>query len=149
QRQALEEERAATAEKFAALDRQFQQQERERRAEFEAALKSSISEFEKQTRDLLSKIEDRAARVKVEREAEKRATELKSEAPRAAQAMSQTARSQTPAHISKPKGQEGGLPAQLRGVRVVRDGQVVSDARDSAVSDQPKSRLSEDSGRGI
>ena len=139
QRKALEEERAATAEKFAALDRRFQQQERERQAEFEAALKSSISEFEKQTRDLLSKIEDRAARVKVEREAEKRATELKREAQRAAQAMSQAARSQTP-HRTKPQGQKEGLPPQLRGVRVVRDGQLVSDARHEHNRDQTKPR---------
>ena len=149
QRQALEIERAATAEKFAALDHQFQKKERERRAEFDAALKRSVSEFEKLTRDLLSKIEDRAVRVRVEREAEKRATELKREAQRAAQAMSQSARSQTPAHLTKSQGEEGGLPPQLRGVRVIRDGQVVSDARESAITDQPKPRLSEDGGRDV
>jgi len=145
QRQALEEERAATAQKFAALDLQFQKQERERQIEFDAALKRAISEFERQTRELLSKIEDRAARVKVEREAEKRATELKREAQRAAEAMSQAARSQTP----KPRGQEAGLPAQLRGVRVVRDGQVISDARPEPKSEQAESRSMEDGGRGV
>jgi DNA mismatch repair protein MutS2 len=148
-RLALEEERAATAQKFSALDQEFQKRERERRAEFDATLKSSISEFEKQTRDLLSKIEDRAARVKVEREAEKRATELKREAQRAAQAMSQTARSQTPARFTKPQGQEGGLPSKLRGVRVVRDGQVVSDARHEPSRDQTQSRSMKDSGRHV
>jgi DNA mismatch repair protein MutS2 len=142
QRQALEEERAATAEKFAALDLQFQKQERERQIEFDAALKRAISEFEKQTRELLSKIEDRAARVKVEREAEKRATELKREAQRAAEAMSQAARSQTP----KPRGQEVGLPPQLRGVRVVRDGQVISDARLEPKSERAEPRSMEDGG---
>jgi DNA mismatch repair protein MutS2 len=147
QRRALEEERAATAEKFAALDRQFLERERERQTEFDAALKRSMSEFEKQTRDALSKIEDRVARVKVEREAEKRATELKREAQRAAQAMSQVARSQTPTHLSKPQGQEGGLPPQLRGVKVVRDGQVVSDARHEPSSDQAESRSVNDGGR--
>src|ERR1051325_924391 len=64
QRKALEEERAATAEKFASLDRQFQKQERDRRAEFETTLKHTVSDFERLTRELLSKIEDRAARVK-------------------------------------------------------------------------------------
>ena len=142
QRQALEEERAATAERFAALDLQFQKQERERQIEFDAALKRAISEFEKQTRELLAKIEDRAARVKVEREAEKRATELKREAQRAAEAMSQAARSQTP----KPRGQEVGLPPQLRGVRVVRDGQVISDARPEPKREQAESRSMEDGG---
>jgi DNA mismatch repair protein MutS2 len=148
QRQALEEERAATAEKFAALDLQFQKQERERQAEFEAAFKRSISEFEKQTRDLLSKIQDRVARVKLEREAEKRATELKREAQLAVQAMSQAARSQTPAHLTKPQGREGGLPPQLRGVKVVRDGQVVSDVRHQQSPEQ-EYRSVEDGGRDV
>jgi DNA mismatch repair protein MutS2 len=144
QRQALEVERAATAEKFAALDLQFQKQERERRTEFDSALKRSVSEFERLTRDLLSKIEDRAARIKVEREADKRATELKREAQRASQAMSQAARSQTPRHLTT--GQEERLPRQLRGVRVVRDGQVVSDAR-SEPMDKPAAPAVEDGGR--
>ncbi len=147
QRRALEEERAATAEKFATLDRQFEARERERRAEFDAALKRSVSEFEQLTRELLSKIEDRAARVKVEREAEKRATELKREAQRAAEAMSQTARSETPRHIAKPQSQEAGLPPQLHGVRVVRDGQVVNEAREST-HQQGMPRLVKDGGRG-
>ena len=147
QRQALAEERAATAEKFAALDVQFEKRERDRRAEFDAALKRWVSEFEQLTRDLLSKIEDRAARVKVEREAEKRAAELKRETQRAAEAMSQTARSQTPKHLTKSQAQERGLPPQLRGVKVVRDGQVVSDVRPEPGRDQAATRSVEDDGR--
>jgi DNA mismatch repair protein MutS2 len=147
QRQALEEERAATAEKFATLDRQFEARERERRAEFEAALKGSVSNFEKLTRELLTGIEDRAARVKVQREADKRAAELKREAQRAAQAMSKAARSQTSAHLTKPQGQEGGLPPQLRGVRVVRDGKVVSDARNESIRDHAEPLLTQDGAR--
>jgi DNA mismatch repair protein MutS2 len=145
QRQALAEERAATAEKFAALDHEFEKRERDRRTEFDGALKRAVSEFEKLTHDLLSKIEDRAARVKVEREAEKRAAELKREAQRAAQQMSQAARSQTPAHLTAPQGQEGGLPPQLRGVRIVRDGQVVSDVRSDRSISQPKSQSAAES----
>jgi DNA mismatch repair protein MutS2 len=149
QRKALEEERAATAEKFVALDLQFQKQERERQAEFDAALQRSISEFEKLTRAQLSKIEDRVARAKVEREAEKRATELKREAQRAAQAMSQAARAETRAHPTRAQGKEEGLPPQLRGVRVVRDGQVVSDARHEPTRDQAESRSMEDRERRV
>jgi DNA mismatch repair protein MutS2 len=148
-RRALEEERAATAQKFSALDQEFQKRERERRSEFDASLKRTISEFEKITRELLSKIEDRAARVKVEREAEKRAAELKREAQRAAQVMSETARSQTARHLAKPQGLEGGLPPQLRGVRVVRDGQVVSDARREPVGIQAESQSVEDGARDV
>jgi DNA mismatch repair protein MutS2 len=146
-RQALEEERAATAEKFATLDRQFEKREHDRRSEFDAALKRSVSQFEKLTRELLTKIEDRAARVKVEREAEKRAAELKREAQSAAQAMSQTARSQGTKHLGQSQGQEGGVPPQLRGVRVIRDGQVISDARHEITRDEPRAPSSEDGGR--
>jgi DNA mismatch repair protein MutS2 len=126
---ALQEERAATAEKFAALDQQFQTREAGRRKEFEAALKQTITDFEKLSRELLTRIEDRSVRAKVEREAEVRAVELKRAAQRAAQAMSQAARSET--RLTKSPGQEAGLPPQLRGVRVVRDGRVISDGRDT------------------
>src|SRR5262249_39614671 len=50
-RRALEEERAAVAEKFAGLDREFQKRERERQVEFEKQLAAAISEFEKVARD--------------------------------------------------------------------------------------------------
>ncbi|HKQ51713.1 MAG TPA: Smr/MutS family protein, partial [Pyrinomonadaceae bacterium] len=70
---------------------------------------------ERRSRELVSKIEDRAERARVEREAQKRAAELKSEARRAATATA-TNQQQTPA----------------RPVRVVRDGKVLSDAEPSA-----------------
>ena len=125
-RQALEEERTAVAEKFAGLDREFQNRERDRQVQFEKQLAMAVSDFEKVARDLASKIEERADRVKVEREAEKRAAELKREAERAAKAMSEEARRNSRAQARQPQGKEGGLPAQLRGVKVVRDGEVVS-----------------------
>ncbi len=83
-RQALEEERAAVAEKFATLDKQAERRERERQTAFESALARNVSEFEKRSRELLAKVEDRADRLKVEREAQKRVGELKREAQRAA-----------------------------------------------------------------
>jgi DNA mismatch repair protein MutS2 len=127
--QALEEERAATAEKFTALDRDFQQRETGRKAEFEKALKQTVSEFEKLSRDLLAKIEDRAAKTKVEREAERRTAELKREAQRAAKEMSESARKTKQASTR----QKEVLPEPLRSVRIVRDGKVVSDGRSSPV----------------
>jgi DNA mismatch repair protein MutS2 len=144
-RQALSEERAAVAEKFASLDHEFLKRETARQAEFKADLARSISEFEKLSRELLAKIEDRAARVKIEREAERRATELKREAQQAAQAMSEAARLQTSAHLIKPQGQEGGLPPQLRGVRVIRDGKLVSDEP----RDHKPARATEKRGQGV
>jgi DNA mismatch repair protein MutS2 len=122
-RRALEEERAAVAEKFASLNKEAEKREGERQTQFERQLSSSVAEFEKLTRELLTRIEDRAARLKVEREADRRVAELKREAQRAAKAARPTTQDQ------KSQGQEAGLPPQLRGVRVVRDGKVVSDGK--------------------
>ncbi len=122
-RRALEEERAAVAEKFASLDQEAENRERERQTQVERQLATSITEFEKLSRELLAKIEDRATRLKVERETERRTAELKREAQRAAQTVLKRSASQA----ESSRGKEGGLPPQLRGVRVVRDGKVVRD----------------------
>src|SRR5207249_10980985 len=90
-----------------------------------------VSDFERLSRELLSKIEDRAARAKAEREAERRAAELKREAQRAAQA------ARTSAAVSVPHIAEA-LPGQLRGVRVVRDGRVVSAGREARSVTEPE-----------
>jgi DNA mismatch repair protein MutS2 len=126
-RRALEEERVAVAEKFAGLDREFKKSERDRQAQFEKQLAAAVTQFEKLARDLVSSIEERADRVKIEREAQKHAAELKRETQRAAAEMSKAAQQETRGRLGKPQGQEGGLPPQLRGVRVVRDGQVITD----------------------
>src|SRR6266404_1346867 len=120
-RRALEEERAAVAEKFAALTSEAEKKEQQRQIEFERQLAESVAEFEKLSRELFAGIEDRAARLKVEREGERRVAELKREAQRAAKNVSVVTKDR------RPQGQEGGLPPQLRGVRVMRDGKVVSD----------------------
>jgi DNA mismatch repair protein MutS2 len=108
---ALDEERAAVAEKYAALDDEAMKRERQRQASFENELMLAIEEFETRSRDAVAKIEDRTERLKVEREAQKRLTELKREAQKAARAAT-TAQSSAAA-----------VP---RGVRVVRDGRVVN-----------------------
>jgi DNA mismatch repair protein MutS2 len=121
-RRALEEERAAVAEKFASLNKEAEKRERQRQTEFERQLSNSVAEFEKLSRELLTRIEDRAARLKVEREVDRHVAELKREAQRAAQA---ARKHSSIAQASLSQGQEGGLPPQLRGVRVVRDGKVI------------------------
>ena len=83
-RQALEEERAAVAEKFSALDQQAERRERERQAAFAAEFQKAIKNFEEYSRQLLATVEDRAERLKLERESQKRVSELKREAQRAA-----------------------------------------------------------------
>jgi len=153
-RSALEEERAAVAEKFAALEKLAQKYERERRLEFESELAKMIGEFEKRGRELISRIEDRAGQVKVEREAQKRAAELKREAQRAAREMKESSKRITQGLAAQ--GQEEGLPPQLRGVRVVCDGKVVNDpraAKDIEVGREAETFLisslgTDDSGRG-
>ena len=118
-RKALEEERAAVAEKFAGLEKQAQQHEQKRQAEFDRELSNAISEFEKLGREQLAKIEDRAARAKVERETERRAAELK----RAAQSLKQEFGKRE--QVSRLQEEE--VPPRLRAVRVVRDGKIVRD----------------------
>ncbi|HKO41758.1 MAG TPA: endonuclease MutS2 [Pyrinomonadaceae bacterium] len=109
-RRALEEERQAVAEKFASLDKEAERRERDRQREFESALAQQVSEFEKRSKDLLSKVADRAERLKVEREAQKRAGELKREAQRAAST------------VGGPKVNAPTADAGTRDIKVVRAG---------------------------
>ncbi|MDQ2974327.1 MAG: Smr/MutS family protein [Acidobacteriota bacterium] len=119
-RQALEEERAAVAEKFASLDKQAEKQERQREALFQKSLDTIIHDFEKRSRELVATIQDRSERLKVERESQRRVAELKREAQRAAQA------SRGGNSVSSRASREGTLPPQSRGIRVLRDGVPVS-----------------------
>jgi DNA mismatch repair protein MutS2 len=113
-RRALDEERAAVAEKYALLDQQAQQRESERQASFKRALDKTVSEFEKRSREMVATIQDRSQRLKVERESQRRIAELKREAQRAASVGGKReAISPAPASTSG------------RGVKVMRDGQVV------------------------
>jgi DNA mismatch repair protein MutS2 len=114
-RRALDEERAAVAEKYSALDREADKRERERQTLFEREFQKAVADFEKRSRELVSKVEDRAERAKVEREAQKHAAELKREAQSALRAASPSAKTQP----SSPPSRQ---------VRVVRDGQVVNPA---------------------
>ena len=105
-RRALEQEREAVAEKYASLEVEAARRERERQAAFERELLAAMEDFERRSREMTLKIEDRVERARVEREAQRRASELKREAARAA------------ASLHGP-----------RGVRVVRDGQVMDKGR--------------------
>jgi DNA mismatch repair protein MutS2 len=112
-RAALEEERAAVAEKFASLEKQADKREREREVSFQRQLDATVREFEKKSRELLAGIQDRAERLKVEREAQKRIAELK----RTARAVSAPSDS-----VATTKS---GSQKPVREVRVLRDGQEV------------------------
>jgi DNA mismatch repair protein MutS2 len=79
---ALEEERQAVAEKFASLDKEAAKQERERQSTFDQTLQRAITDLEKRARELVSKIEDRTERVRVERDAQRQIAEMKRTAQR-------------------------------------------------------------------
>ena len=117
-RRALEEERAAVADKYNSLERDAARREQARQAEFEREARARVEDFERRTREMISQIEDRAERARVEREAGRRAAELKREAQRAAEGSRAAAAGRTRAG--------GGSNAAARaveaagGVRVVR-----------------------------
>ncbi len=117
---ALVEERAAVAEKFAALERDADKRESQREREFQQQLDRTVADFEKRSRELVASIQDRSERLKVEREAQRRVSEMKREAQKAAG--SGRARENIATDAS----------SQARGVRIVRDGSVVPAQRAAA-----------------
>lgn len=127
-RQALEEERRAVAEKFASLDKEAEKRERERQSEFQKDLQKTIDEFETRARELVAVIQDRSERLKVEREAQRRMSELKREAQQATGGW----RGREPRSASVP-----------RAVRVMRDGQLVAGGQSGAASGSLRDGLSE------
>ncbi len=74
---ALEEEREATAMKYALLDIEAGKREKERAKEFTAQLSETLDSFEKQTKSFLQTIEDKALKAKMEKEILTRKAELK------------------------------------------------------------------------
>lgn len=125
-RRALEEERRAVAERYNSLDAEAASRERERQQEFARTLERAVADFERQARELYSKIEDRAQRVRVEREAERRAAELRREA--------QKARTEVRAATAR-----GGGAVEPGGVRVVKGAREEADAqaRTPSTLDEP------------
>ena len=81
---ALEEERDAVAEKFAALDKEAAKRERERQAAFEQVAQRVVIELEKRARELVGKIADRTEKIRAERDAQRQVAEIKRAAQRAA-----------------------------------------------------------------
>jgi len=112
-RAALEEERAAVAEKFAALDKNAARQERERQLVFQRTLEKIVADFEKRSRELVATIQDRSQRLKVERESQRRVAELKREAQRVV------------GEGGKREALDENISSSGRGVRIMRDGLVV------------------------
>jgi len=74
---ALEEEREAVAERYAGLDVEFRQRERERRNDFESRVEKVVDEFEKQAKVFLRSIKDKTNKKKAEKEIAGKTSELK------------------------------------------------------------------------
>lgn len=81
-RVALEEERAAVAEKFAALDKQAAKHELDRQSAFEREVQHTLGLIEKRALELVAKIEDRTERIRLERDAQRQISEIKRTAQR-------------------------------------------------------------------
>ncbi|MDQ2855345.1 MAG: Smr/MutS family protein [Acidobacteriota bacterium] len=114
-RLALDEERAAVAEKFSTLERQADRRELERQTTFQRECDKTIVELEKQSRELIATIQDRSTRLKLERESQRRVAEMKREAHRAADVGG-------PRVASAAKADKAG---DGRGILVMREGAVV------------------------
>ncbi|HEX2268211.1 MAG TPA: Smr/MutS family protein [Pyrinomonadaceae bacterium] len=76
-RRALEEERAAVAERFASLDKEAEKRERHRQLAFDNTVQRALADIEKRARELVTRIEDKAERVRAEREVQRRIPEIK------------------------------------------------------------------------
>ena len=113
-RAALEEERAAVAEKFASLDKEAGKRERERQIAYEQALQRTVGDIERRAREMVSKIQDRAERIKLEKEAQRLTAEIKREAQRASKVATKTAPGTSATDL------------ESKGVRIVRDGQLLT-----------------------
>ena len=122
-RLALEEERAAVAEKFASLEKDAAKRESLRQSTFEQTLQKTVVDLERRARELISRVSDRAERLKVEREAQRQVAEMKREAQRAATSL---ARKEVGTAVDE---------VASKGVRIVRDGKVISKAEE--VVDEP------------
>ncbi len=109
---ALTEERAAVADKFSSLEKEAARRERERETAFRSSLEKTVQDLEQRARELVATIQDRSERLKVEREAQRRVSELKREAQKAANS------SRGREAIAKSASASAGD----RDVRIMRDG---------------------------
>jgi DNA mismatch repair protein MutS2 len=76
-RRALDEERAAVAEKFASLDKEAEKRERQRQLTFDNVVQRTIADLEKRGRELVTRIQDKTVRVRAEREVQREVSEIK------------------------------------------------------------------------
>ncbi|HQX54940.1 MAG TPA: Smr/MutS family protein [Pyrinomonadaceae bacterium] len=73
---ALEEEREATAMKYAALEVEAVKKEKARQKEFEGELAKAVDEFDRQSKAFIQTIEDKALKTRLDKERQSRKAEL-------------------------------------------------------------------------
>lgn len=86
---ALEDERTAVAEKYARLELDFAQRDREREKEFRAELRKIVDDFTGRAEKMVAGIQDAAEERRVRKEVERRTVELKTMASTASRAIHQ------------------------------------------------------------
>jgi DNA mismatch repair protein MutS2 len=111
---ALEEERAAVADKYAKLELHFVQKEREREKEFRAELQKVVDEFVNKAEKFASTIEDAAGARKVRKEIEKRSVELRAAASSESRKMRQRTGAESTSAEGAPEAEEGPEAVDLR-----------------------------------
>jgi len=74
---ALEDERQATADKYAALDLEFARREVERQKNFESELSRALHDFSVESERLLNEVKDRATAARLKKETEARTAQLR------------------------------------------------------------------------
>jgi DNA mismatch repair protein MutS2 len=107
---ALDEERAAVAEKYARLELDFDKRERAREQEFRAELQKVVDEFIGRAEKFFATIEDAANARRARKEIERRTVELKVAASTAARQLRQqtgTIAQSEASSESRPEGREG------------------------------------------
>src|SRR5499433_3874731 len=117
---AIEEERAAVADKYARLELDFIKKEREREKEFRAELQKVVDEFVTKAEKFASSIEDAAVARKIRKEIEKRSVELKVGASSETRRMHQRSAEITGAESASAEGVAPEIPLEnLEGVEAV------------------------------
>ncbi len=107
---ALAEERAAVAEKYAALEGDFARKEQGRAAEFSAALERVIAEFQKESEGAVRAIKDRADASRLRRAADSEAARLRHRAGRLSPAEAPFAKAGALSAEAGAISAEGGAP---------------------------------------
>ncbi|HKQ75180.1 MAG TPA: endonuclease MutS2 [Blastocatellia bacterium] len=109
---AIEEERAAVADKYAKLELDFIKKERNREKEFRAELQKVVDEFVAKAEKFAGAIEDAALARKVRKEIEKRSVELKIAASSESRRMGRRSAEITGAESVRAEGEAPEIPLE-------------------------------------